>query len=270
MRRPPANLSRRTVVLCLSAIVLAGALGVSAQQPGAVGSIAGCLSDITHQALPGAAVIAKGGGVQRTTETGRDGCYDLKDLPVASYRVTARLTGFDNVTRAKVLVAPSTATRLDLTTGASPICECVREGGVTLEEQWEYADAVLHVRVMDPESEASMPEGYYRHRARVLNALKPPSGQRPAAIFLVQNQRSGSPEPYDVGQELVAFLKSSGSGTFRVVNDNPGLALGGPDPSIVFFVQDGHIERQPIGWFGHIGKPIDVLLAELRRLSRRK
>jgi len=268
MRRRPVNVSRRTTLVCLSAGVLAGTLGVAAQQPSPVGSIVGCFS-ITAS---GATVVAKGGGIERTAVTDRDGCYELKELPPASYRITARLGGFDNVTRDRVRVTPSTTTRLDFTTPQrpSPMCECVREGGITLVDQWEYADAVLHVRLMDAEPEFSMPEGYYRHRARVLHALKPSKGKPPTSIFILQDQRSGSPDPFDVGQELVAFLKSSGSDTFRIPNDSPGLAGRGEDPSSVFLVKDGLIQRQPRDMFGHIGKPIDVLLAELRTLSRRK
>jgi len=146
--------------MCHSAVVLAGTLGMAAQQPRPVGSIVGCLSDtVLQQRLPGATVVAKGSGAQHTTVTGRDGCYELKDLPPAAYRVTARLAGFDNVTRGRVLISPSTATRLDLTTRTSPICECVHEGGITLADQWDYADAVLHVQLMDAEPYASMLRG---------------------------------------------------------------------------------------------------------------
>jgi hypothetical protein len=122
---------------------------------------------------------------------------------------------------------------------------------------------------MDVEPEASMPQGYYRHRARVLDVLKPSSGRRPTSVFILQNQASGTPDPYDVGQELVAFLKSRRPDTFRITNDEPGLARrGGQVPSSVFLVQDGLIQRQPPDMVGHIGKPIDTFLAELRALSR--
>jgi hypothetical protein len=49
--------------------------------------------------------------------------------------------------------------------------------------------------------------------------------------FILQNQRSGSPDPYDVGQELVAFLKSRGPDTFRITNDE--LASGASIARIV-------------------------------------
>jgi hypothetical protein len=66
------------------------------------GSIAGCTTDTVSQQLPGTTVLAKGGGVQRTARTDSSGCYELKDLPSGSYRVTASLAGFTNVTRNKV------------------------------------------------------------------------------------------------------------------------------------------------------------------------
>jgi hypothetical protein len=230
------------------------------------------MSDTLRQKLPGATVVAKGGGVQRTTVADSDGCYELKDLPPASYRVTARLAGFDNVTRDRLVVAPSTATRLDLSTRVSSMCECVRVGGATLADQWDHADAVLHVRLTDSEPTSSTPQGYYRHRATVLSAAKQPTGPRPAAIFVLQNQRSGVPGPYDVGQELVAFLESSGSDAFLITNDEPGLAVatGSHDPSMVFLVQDGRIQRTPSEFSRYVGTPIDSFLEELRTLSRRK
>jgi hypothetical protein len=41
-----------------------------------------------------------------TTTADAGGCYELKHLPIGSYRVTARLTGFDNATRDGVTIAP--------------------------------------------------------------------------------------------------------------------------------------------------------------------
>jgi hypothetical protein len=259
-------------LMCLTAVALAAAVMVDAQGPGTAGSIVGCMSDSVRQRLPGATVVAKGGGVQRTTAADSRGCYELKDLPPASYRVTGRLAGFDNVTRDRLVVAPSTATRLDLTTRVSSICECVRVEGATLADQWDHADAVLHVRLTDSEPTSSTPQGYYRHSATVLSAVKQPTGPRPAAIFVLQNQRSGVPGPYDVGQELVAFLESSGSDAFRIANDEPGLAVptGSHDPSIVFLVQDGRIQRAPLEFSRYVGTPLDSFLEELRTLSRRK
>jgi hypothetical protein len=258
--------------MLIFAIALAAAVQVAAQTPAAAGSLVGCLSDTTRQRVPGATIVAKSGGTQRTTVADAAGCYELKDLPPASYRVTARLGGFDNVTRDRVVVAPATVAHLDFTMRVSTICECVGVEGTTLADQWDHADAVLYLRLADSEAALSTPQGYYRHSATVITAMKQPIGPRPAAVFVLQNQRSGVPGPYDIGQELVAFLESSGSDAFRITRDEPGLAvpMGSYDPSIVFLVQDGRIQRAPSEFSRYVGAPIDSFLEELRTLSRRR
>jgi hypothetical protein len=228
-------------------------VGVSIEQS----SIVGCVSDNTGQMLLGTTVTAKSRTDQRTAKSASNGCYELKELPPGSYRVTARLTGFDNVTRDRVEVRRSSVTRLDLRTQASPICECVRLGG-TLAELAAGADAVLYVRLKDSEPVQSTPQGYYRHGATVLRAVKQAAGARTSAVVVLQNQRSGTPLPYDVGQELVAFLKSSGSPpshAFTIVNDEPGLAVptGSHTPSIAFLVQDGRVQQAPAEFSRYVG-----------------
>jgi hypothetical protein len=241
------------------AFALTAAVMVSTQGSRTTGSIVGCVVDTMRQGLPRVTVVATGGGLHRTTVADSAGCYELNNLPPASYRVTARLTGFDNVTRDKLVVAPSTATHLDLTTRVSSICECIRVSG-SLAVLWDHADAVLHVRLSDSEHASSTPEGYYRHSATVMTALKQPAGSRPATIFVLQNQRSGSPEPYDVGQELVAFLESSGSNVFRITNDD--------DASMVFLVREDRILRAPSEFSSYFGMTIGSFLEELRTRRR--
>jgi len=243
---------------------------VAAQGSTMTGSIVGCIRDTTQQPLPGATVVARGHGTQLSTVTDGAGCYELKDLPLALYRVTARLTGYDNVTHDQLIVAPARATRLDLTTRLSPICECVSVTG-GLPEQWNHAAAVFHLRLADSEPGPTTPQGYYRHLATVIRILKRPAGLRSDSIFLLQNQRSGASDPYSVGQELVAFLESSESDAYQITNDDPGLAAGGGDAAaIAFLVQDGRIQRAPPGFSQYLGVSIDSFLEELRTLSRRQ
>jgi len=237
------------------AFALTAAVMATTQGSSPVGSIVGCVVDTMLQGLPRVTVVAKGGGVRRTTVADSTGCYELNNLPAAPYRVTARLTGFDNVTRDRLMVAPSTATRLDLTMSVSSICECIRGGG-SLAALWDHADAVLHVRLSDSEPASSTPQGYYRHSATVVSALKQPAGSLPATIFVLQNQRSGTPEPYDVGQELVAFFESSGANAFRFTNDD--------DATMVFLVQEGRIQRPPTEFSSYFGMTISSFFEELR------
>jgi hypothetical protein len=243
---------------------------VAAQGTTMTGSIVGCFLDSMQRALPGATVVVKGDGVERSTVTDGAGCYEFKDLPLTLYRVTAHLAGFDNVTHDRLIVAPAQATRLDLTTRLSPICECVGVAG-GLAEHWNHAAAVLHLRLADSEPVASTRQGYYRHFATVIRMLKRPAGLRSDTMFVFQNQRSGTSGPYDVGQELVAFLESSDS-DYRIVNDEPGLVVprGSDAPAMGFLVKDGRIQRAPPGFSQYLGMSIDAFLEELRTLSRRQ
>jgi hypothetical protein len=223
-----------------------------------------------QQRLPGVTVGAKTGRVQRSTTADAGGCYELRDLPIGSYRVTARLAGFDNVTRDGVNIVAGNVARLDVAMRVSAICECVRLGGTTLVEQWDHADAVLHVRLSASESQPTTPVGYYRHIATVIDALKKPAASLETPVFVLQNQRSAAPGPYDIDQELVVFLRSSGSSAFMITNDEPGLAVptGSYDPAIAFLIQDGRIQRAPSEFSRYVGMPLDAFLGELRALPR--
>jgi hypothetical protein len=242
-------------------------------QPQRDGEIAGCISDPTGQPTPGATIVAKGAGARRTTEADAAGCYRLKALPPGSYRVTTRLPAFDNVTRENVRVEAAVVARLDFTIRLSPMCECLLVGDRSLPDQWNRADAVLHARLSDPDPGEPTRSGVYRHVASVLDDLKPLAAGRSRAgrLFVLQNQRSGAPEPYDVGQELVVFVMSERSDTFYITNDDPGWPDGrGSDTrAMAFLVQDGRIQHAPADFSSYVGRPIAVLLEELRALSRR-
>jgi hypothetical protein len=194
----------------------------------------------------------------------------LKDLGPGSYRVTARLRGFSNVTRVGVIVAPKTATRLDLLMEIGPICECVRIGG-TLYQLWTYAEAVLHVRIVEPDLAQTQPDGSYRQSAQVLNVLKPSDHVRSATVSFLQNQSGRSPDPYEVGQELVVFLESWHGNPFTIINDNPGLIIDDADrPAMAFQVRDGRIQNAPSDFPNYVGMRLDAFLKELRSMSRKR
>jgi hypothetical protein len=252
------------------AIIFVLAVQGPPQATSATGSLVGCASDTMMQLLPGVTIVAKSGRVQRTTMADAGGCYEFRDLPIGSYRVTARLAGFDNVTRDGVKIVAGNAARLDVAMRVSAICECVRLGGTTLAEQWDHADAVLHVRLSASESQPTTPVSYYRHTATVIDALKRPAVLLETPVFVLQNQRSAAPGPYDIDQELVVFLRSVGSSGFVITNDEPGLAVptGTYDPAIAFLIQDGRIQRAPSEFYRYVGIPLDAFLGELRALPR--
>src|SRR4029077_15868341 len=157
------------------------------------------------------------------------------------------------------IVAPEHPTRFDITMRLSPICECVNVTG-GLAEHWGYGAAVLRLRLSDSEPGPSIAQGYYRHLATVIGILKPPTaGLRSNSMFVLQNQRSGTSGPYDVGQELGAFLEPAEADAYTITNDEPGLAAnpGSDTPAIVFLVQDGRIQRAPPGFSRYLGMSID-------------
>ena len=247
------------------AIVLTTSLTIAAQQPVVTGSIAGCTSDTVSQQVPGTTVLAKGGGVQRTARADSSGCYELKDLPSGSYRVTATLEGFMNVTRNKVTVAPSTVTRLDFTMRLPSICECVRVNR-TLADHLADADAVLHVRISDDEPDGSDDRGNYPHRATVISAVKTPGGQTLARVVVWQDYLP----LFDVGQEMIAFLKSAGPDAFNFTYDQSGLATSGQYPAMALLVQNGRITQAPPELSHYVGMTAEAFLKELRAALLRK
>jgi hypothetical protein len=216
-----------------------------------------------QQRIPGVTVVAKAGRVRRTTTTNASGCFELSDLPTGSYRVTARLAGFVNKTSDGVNILVANVAHLDFAMRLSAICECVNLTWTSLATHWDHADAVLHVRLSAPESQSTTPVEYYRHVASVIDALKMPADSLKTPVFVLQNQQDGAAEPYDIGQEAVIFLRSSGSNGLVITTEVDGV-------DNVFLIQDGHIQRAPKALSRYVGMSLDTFVAELRALSRNK
>jgi len=226
------------------------------------------VSDPYGERLGGTTIIARTETIRRTIEADRSGCYELKDLPAATYRVTARLQGFDNVTNDGVKIEPGTASRLDFVTRVSGICECVW-AGKTLQDRWNLSDAVLHVRAVGPDPAEPHPKGYYRHVALVLEILKAAGGAPGPRLWLLQNQESGALEPYDRGQELVVFARAWRENAYLIINDNPGLASGRAGTAAMAFpIENGRIQSTPPDFPQYKDTPLDAFLRELRSFAR--
>ena len=123
----------------LLALVLAAGMRTHAQAPGTMGTIAGCVTDTMSERVPGATVVVRSRDVRRTTVADASGCYEFEELPPNSYRVTARLAGFDNVTRDRLRVEAARVTRLDFLLHISAICECIRIGGTLLQLACDFS-----------------------------------------------------------------------------------------------------------------------------------
>jgi Carboxypeptidase regulatory-like domain len=230
------------MIMIISTLLLSA---VTWLQP--TGSITGCIVDSMHAPLPGVTVVARGESVRGTTETNTLGCYNLKGLTPGAYRVTVRLQGFTNVTRDNVTVAAGAPTSLDLTMSVSHDCDCVVVKR-TLADHVHEADSVLHVRIAGPKAGQPPGAATYEHKAVVLHVIKG-SADPMSTIGLAQDQTSGSPDPYDVDDEMVVFQAQSST-------------------TLVFPVRDGRIVSAPTPEFSkYAGMTLDAFLYELRQAA---
>ena len=270
-----------------SFVALVSLLFTDSSSAQTTGIVSGCLTDSTQNRLSRATVTAGSPGNKTTAMANEDGCYELSGLPPNLYRITARLRGFDNVTRDKVRVTAG-RTRLDLTLTISPICDC-ETPGATLRQLAERVDAVVYVRIGDRERELPAPNGYFQQMADVLEVLKydmnPDAPLGPAAKALhgllksdralgsakptlrfLQDQASGAPEPYEPGEEYVLFLHWRDRE--RTYEARTRHAMDRSDRDTVFVIRDSRVTRSPTSLGRFTGQRVDSLLAELRRLSQ--
>lgn len=89
----------RTFSLCLAATFCVAFFcsGSAALGQGiTTGTISGTVTDPSGAVVPGAAVIALDPtrGTQLTTQAGGDGAFDLRQVPIGSYRITVSAKGF--------------------------------------------------------------------------------------------------------------------------------------------------------------------------------
>src|SRR5580704_723400 len=104
-----AFMKARTVILFL----LLAAVSLSAQT--FRGTILGTVTDAQGAVVSGAKVTVKnvGTGLERTTETSADGSYALPELPIGTYTVTVKLTGFQTFSTTGVTVDVAGERRVD-------------------------------------------------------------------------------------------------------------------------------------------------------------
>src|ERR1700688_1340885 len=100
------NTLSRGVMVCL--FVLAFFVGlpiIQAQLP--TGTILGAVHDSSGAVVPGASVTARETETNqaRTATTGGDGAYRFDGLPVGSYEVTVKATGFETVVQTGLILA---------------------------------------------------------------------------------------------------------------------------------------------------------------------
>jgi len=80
------------------------------------GGIQGTVTDPNGAVVPGAdvSITSPDTGLTRTTQTDTEGMYIVSELPIGTYQVTVKKTGFHDVTVKNVKVEVSTTTRADV------------------------------------------------------------------------------------------------------------------------------------------------------------
>jgi outer membrane receptor for ferrienterochelin and colicins len=103
-----------TRIFLVAALLAATALGSAAQT---TRSITGVVRDGTGLVVAGATVIARGGAIERLTDTGRDGRFEVRNLADGTYAITIVAAGFAPAT-AEVAVPSADALEVTLTPAA--------------------------------------------------------------------------------------------------------------------------------------------------------
>src|SRR5271169_202805 len=87
------------------------------------GALVGTVSDQTGAAIPGATVTAKndGTGFTRVALTDDAGGYNIPELPIGNYTVTAEKSGFQTVTQSGIPVDVAAERRVDVTLTAARV-----------------------------------------------------------------------------------------------------------------------------------------------------
>jgi outer membrane receptor protein involved in Fe transport len=98
------------VVILGSFLALGGASLAWSQTQSINGTISGRVTDASGSAIPAAEVTVtnSGTGLTRTIETGADGLYTIPNLPLGTYTVAVKKTGFSTTTFANVVLNAGT------------------------------------------------------------------------------------------------------------------------------------------------------------------
>lgn len=233
---------------CLAAVLLLSA-HVAAQQA----RLTGCSTDELNSPLPGVAIFAQREGRTLQAVTGDDGCYASPPMSPGSYRLLACLAGFRPVGRNDVVLTAGKVETWNFTLRIGPIAEQIYIS--RLVDLWKLADAVLRVRTthyrFGPDSDIMASA---IQEARIVTAWKSDS-RLPDGTVTFRQGLLGECHPYEVGRELVLFLRwDERQGDFERVAGRNGA----------FTVAAGHITYAGIDSYG--GKDVAALTADLDAL----
>jgi hypothetical protein len=117
--------------LLLSILLFVSLFALAAFGQDATGRILGTVTDPTGAVVPGAKVTITNvdTGSNRETRSDRDGNYQVVDLPIGSYHVSAEATGFSKAVTADYKLQINQNLRIDLALKVGATTEVVRVEG---------------------------------------------------------------------------------------------------------------------------------------------
>ena len=137
-----------TRISLVAALLAATALGAAAQT---TRSITGVVRDGSGLVVAGATVIARGGAIERLTDTGRDGRFEVRNLADGTYVITIVAAGFAPATTE---VAVPSARPVELTLTPAAVVEEVRVVSGSRQDELRDSlntrvDVVTRARIQD-------------------------------------------------------------------------------------------------------------------------
>jgi hypothetical protein len=175
-------------------------------------TISGCVKDSHGGVLPGVEVVASNADRTARAVTDIRGCYQLRDVTIGTYSVTAKLAGFSPAKREGVAIVAAGATidALDFTLCIAAMAEIdwvFPAGG--LRELWAKSEAVVHLRISSTTDVRTECPGRndFAHVATVISVVKDATaGPLGSTLTFRQENWSGERVPYAVGEEMIVFL----------------------------------------------------------------
>lgn len=146
-----ANVPKTLTLAVVIGLALTAAPGwVGASRQSVVGEISGQISDADGGVIPGATVTAEYDGQRRETATDGAGRFALRALPLGTFRVEVKLSGF--ITRTGTITLTTAIARahvvwkleIDCRSGADQIIDYVY---FTPRDAAKMVDFILHARV---------------------------------------------------------------------------------------------------------------------------
>ncbi len=181
-----AKMAMRPSYLCLTTLILLHSTAAPRANAQAVGSgqIQGIVADSTGAAVPSATVEAlqQDSGLRRVVTSGSDGGYNLPNLPVGPYQLSASKAGFNTYRQTGILIQVGNNLQINLT---------LQVGGVT--------------QTVQVDAQASMVQTEDQSVSQVIDAQRvidlPLNGRQATQLILLSGAATVAPNGDNVGSK---------------------------------------------------------------------